>query len=67
MKMNRKIKRSKRMKKYNDSRKFDKELTNMLFDMIAKDLKETIEFSIDTHNLTPLKEIMKILKENRFK
>ncbi len=65
--MNRKIKRSKRMKKYNDSRKFDKELTNMLFDMIAKDLKETIEFLIDTHNLSPLKEIMKILKENRFK
>lgn len=55
------------MKKYNDSRKFDKELTNMLFDMIAKDLKETIEFLIDTHNLTPLKEIMEILKENRFK
>ena len=55
------------MKKYNDSRKFDKELTNMLFDMIAKDLKETIEILIDTHNLTPLKEIMKILKENRFK
>ena len=55
------------MKKYNDSRKFDKELTNVLFDMIAKDLKETIEFLIDTHNLTPLKEIMKILKENRFK
>ena len=55
------------MKKYNDSRKFDKELTNMLFDIIAKELKETIEFSIDTHNLTPLKEIMKILKENRFK
>lgn len=55
------------MKKYNDSRKFDKELTNMLFDIIAKDLKETIEFLIDTHNLTPLKEIMEILKENRFK
>lgn len=55
------------MKKYNDSRKFDKELTNMLFDIIAKDLKETIEFLIDTHNLSPLKEIMKILKENRFK
>ena len=55
------------MKKYNDSRKFDKELTNMLFDMIAKDLKEKIEFLIDTHNLSPLKEIMKILKENRFK
>lgn len=55
------------MKNYNDSRKFDKELTNMLFDMIAKELKETIEFLIDTHNLAPLKEIMKILKENRFK
>lgn len=51
---------------FNDSRIFDKELTDTLFTYISKELKDIIELAIQTHNFKPIKELLEFIKQNKF-
>lgn len=52
--------------KFNDVREFEKDLTDILLPMIERELKETLNCLIETHNLKPLIEILKIIKDNKY-
>ena len=54
------------MKKFNDMQVFEKELADLIFELLSKDIKEMLEFVIDTHDIKPLQELVKILKSNRY-
>lgn len=50
---------------FNDSRIFDKELTDTLLTYITSELRDIIELAIQTHNFKPIKELLEFIKQNK--
>lgn len=50
---------------FNDSRIFDKELTESLLTYISNELKDIIELAIQIHNFKPIKELLEFIKQNK--
>ena len=50
---------------FNDSRIFDKELTDTLLTYITSELRYIIELAIQTHNFKPIKELLEFIKNNK--
>jgi len=50
---------------FNDSRIFDKELTESILTYITSELKDIIELAIQTHNFKPINELLKFIKQNK--
>ena len=51
---------------FNDCNEFEKDLVDILVNLIKERLKDTIEYSIATHDIKPLKQILEILNKNNF-
>ena len=50
---------------FNDCNEFEKDLVDILVNLIKERLKDTIEYSIATHDIKPLKQILEILYKNK--
>ncbi len=48
---------------FNDIRKFNKELKDIIVELLTDKLKQMIEISLETHNCKCLKEIIKLINE----
>ncbi len=55
------------MQDYNDSIKFENDLVKILKDYISDKLFDFLQFCVDTHNLTPIFEIIEIINKNEYK
>ena len=51
---------------FNDCNQFEKELIVILANLIEEKLKDSIEYSVTTHDIKPLKKIFEILYKNNF-
>lgn len=55
------------MKEFNDSTLFDKELTDTLFTLLMKEIKEVLEYAITTKDNKALSDIKKVISKYKFK
>lgn len=53
-------------KNFNNSKTFEKELQDILFELLQDKIKQTLEFAIQTHNANIIKQILDILDLNKF-
>ena len=51
---------------FNDIIEFKEDIKKILLELIIKELEESIEYCLLTHNLKPIIEIRDILKYSRF-